>query len=681
MKTNSRSKPLSVDSESADEVDFHVQLLCSLYSDVVRAFPAHTSSSRCEAKDLKTIRSRAQLEGLSFLTKTLPCLGRAVDYALSHDSVLQVPFVAKRKGSHLPNLLGWLFELVFTTEGRERSDASPLALKCIRQLCFSFSKLELPHKMKTVLEKLDGFIRIDESIPDRFYLSTMEGEILRGARRLVCRILAGVDPRDIIPAHGPGAVATGELPVEKAYLRRIYQQAENVYPYTEYCLLSSNHLVDRLECNVLDVALVPEAQAKITLVPKDSRGPRIISMEPLEIQWLQQGLKDLLYDTLEVHPFTRGHLNFRDQEINRRLAVEGSVTGDLVTLDMKDASDRVSLMLIHMLFPENWVEALEATRSGSTQMPDGSIVTLNKFAPMGSAVCFPVEALVFWALAVSTLSSTMPLRAAMRELWVYGDDIVCKRKNYALIVTVMEAVGLKFNDQKCCVAGLFRESCGMDAYRGFQVTPLRCKAVWRYHRTQILDQVSYVAYSNDLYWQGYTNAADFIRREMLKHCGPAIPTLFASQHKSMEVKGARTVASLPTMAFVRPIGLAALYDLKYMRTRWNARYQRREARCVTPRQVQTVANATDYEQLLECLSRKRRQLLIPREDTHDSGTVHHRNCGSAPLERRHRGAVTFDRNRLITWAQSLDTFVSNDQGWIYPVPHQVVTKCGWTPLD
>jgi hypothetical protein len=81
------------------------------------------------------------------------------------------------------------------------------------------------------------------------------------------------------------------------------------------------------------------------------------------------------------------------------MAKEGSVSGEIATIDLSDASDRVSLALVEELFGFNpgFLRFLKLSRSPFAQLPGGELVLLNKFASMGSALTFPVEAMVFTA--------------------------------------------------------------------------------------------------------------------------------------------------------------------------------------------------------------------------------------------------------------------------------------------
>jgi hypothetical protein len=82
--------------------------------------------------------------------------------------------------------------------------------------------------------------------------------------------------------------------------------------------------------------------AKLTAVPKDSRGPRLICVHPKEAIWIQQGQRLKLEAAITSSNLTKGRINFTDQTVNGGLALESSKSGRLATLDLKEASDRIS---------------------------------------------------------------------------------------------------------------------------------------------------------------------------------------------------------------------------------------------------------------------------------------------------------------------------------------------------
>lgn len=513
------------------QLDICVELLLATLDDVA----THLSYQTTDAwNDGRVITRRATSEGLQFVTVTLPSLAKALDKALATDALFETPPGFKtRRDSRLPVFLGSLFEQIFDEFGIQRRDASVQAVSCVRQVCYLFYKLSLPPSQTQIDETINRFKQNEEELQHKVGPSlVLAEEAIKGvnpfdapllpdqidlptlvlARRLICAVLATSDPKDekFRPKHGPGAVATGEKEAEKMIWKRYYTELAREFPYPDYFYFNLSHLCDDLQ-GYLSLEELSEPTAKVVLVPKDSRGPRLISSEPLEVQWIQQMLMANLVSTIERHPLTRGLVNFTDQTINRRLALRGSLSesNHLVTLDMKDASDRVHSTLVRMLFPDTWVAALMAARSTHTLLPNGQRLRLEKFAPMGSATCFPVEALIFWALSTATIIekstrviinghpiATSPFASLtkllarrsggctrtsadeQRNVYVYGDDIILHREDYADVERTFSSVGLILNKDKCCVGTTFRESCGCDAFRGFDVTPLRMKATW-----------------------------------------------------------------------------------------------------------------------------------------------------------------------------------------------------------
>jgi len=620
------------------EFSWYLDLLCTVYSDVADASPAQHRTEF--ERDIVTLRSRFEHEGISFLTKVLPSVGKAIDTALASGSVLQIPSFRKKRGTHLPICFGWLLAQVFGSNGVELDSSSSIALKHLRHLLYLFYKLELPYSDESVKRVLDGFINTDSQLQQNWNLTNEDKHIVRNASRIVGRILGGRDPREVYPRHGPGAVSTREQGREKGVFRRLYSSLEEVYPFVDSFHYSLSHTCDRLLSR--SEALVEEGvasrrdterspqrpssrdsvrkkqpsranplytvvqcletlkhgTARVVLVPKDSRGPRLISMEPLEIQWIQQGQMRLLVEILQSHPLTHGQVNFASQQINRDLALEASRHGNLVTLDMKDASDRVSQHLIWTLFPLNWVAALEASRSPETRLPSGEIVKLQKFSPMGSAVCFPLEALCFWSLAVSCLMSKYPYRS-MREIaktvWVYGDDIITYRKDCPEVMQCLEKVGLKFNLSKCCTSGFFRESCGVDAHKGVNVTPTRISRRWCHRSVVPVTLESYCSYSNELYAKGYYGAAAYI-----EECVQRLTRIPYTNG----ISGG--------LSFIRPSSDIVSANRRIgVRLRFSRRYHRLEAFGWTIRAMKFRKPSTDWEELLYTLSSNDRLRQTP----------------------------------------------------------------------
>jgi hypothetical protein len=333
---------------------------------------------------------------------------------------------------------------------------------------------------------------------------------LESSRTLIAEVFRNFDPEDVLPRHGPGATADRKIGRGKYDISHIPTKIDQCYPLREYFLgsdfaeLPSEELQDNIPPG-------PLGPARVVLVPKDSRGPRIISCEPALMQYMQQGLAVKMVRRLEQHPVTRGKLNFSDQTINRSLALFGSRNREYCTIDLKDASDRVSKSLVEMLFPEFLLPYLMALRSESTLLPDGRLLEMKKYAPMGSALCFPVEALVFHSLACASIGLKTQRRARdVREVYTYGDDIIVPSEHFETVVTALEAFGLQVNRDKCYVRGYFRESCGCDAYKGADVTPVKIRVP--YQRGRLTRQTCYRLSESArlLFDSGFWRASNFI---------------------------------------------------------------------------------------------------------------------------------------------------------------------------
>lgn len=577
----------------------YVDLYLHLYRDVVGA-TASVRTIECR-RDICTLVRRYEAEGMSFLTKTLPRLGKALDKALSTGAPLQFSSFAKRKGTQLPILYWWLFSEVFDSSGRERSDACPWALKRLRQLLLVYYKLELPYDETQNDDVVSKFIATDAS------LSFKEGELLgddlciaQRGKAIASRIASGICLRDIFPRHGPGSVSTGEKGSEKCAFKRIFLNLERMYPFTEYFFFNLTHLSDRLDA--LDTLEEMESgTAKVVLVPKDSRGPRLISCEPLENQWIQQGQMAAIVDHLESNYPTKGQVNFTSQEVNRKLALASSLDGSWATLDMKDASDRVSLELVSYLFPPYFVEQLCSSRSTHTKLPDGTVIPLKKFAPMGSAVCFPIEALVFWSLCVAIVMYTrdIPFATAAKGVYVYGDDLIVRSEYQAAIRRHLPSFDLLVNEDKCCTAGFFRESCGCDAYKGIDVTPLKIKKVWS-HRREAGPYSSWVSYSNSLWEAGYYEAATYLEILVQK----IRKTPYANRAAYSGICLLRDHVDVPKSN--RAIGVKSRYNVDLQRREWLGWHIQALCESLPLRNEDGVPEPrTDWEEMLRVFASRR----------------------------------------------------------------------------
>jgi hypothetical protein len=138
---------------------------------------------------------------------------------------------------------------------------------------------------------------------------------------------------------------------------------------------------------------------------------------------------------------------------------------------------------------------------------------MRKFAPQGSAVTFPVQTIIFTLISLFAVMQTKGCKASvvLRDhtdlVQVFGDDIIVPVDSYPVLVDLLTSLSLKVNDSKSFASGNFREACGMDAYCGHDVTPVRVRRPYSGSDPTSLE--STVEASNNLFLRGYwyTSAA------------------------------------------------------------------------------------------------------------------------------------------------------------------------------
>lgn len=513
---------------------------------------------------------------MSFLTKTLPKLGKAFDKALCQITPLNASDLRlkSQEGSKLPKLFGELFNEVLDPSGIALNEPNIECVKRLRQLLYLFYKYELPYsneeeqkvvnrfkkteddivafssKLEEIRRRADGIAATDRvrrvrnlttrngpvgnsvqiSMPaekiainaafssdctERIDIRDEQCELAiltRRARILLSRVFASFDPTDIYPRHGPGAVATKQQLSEKYLWRNVSHRITTKYPLDAYFYASLGHFADELRN--IDSITDDDLPARVILVPKDSRGPRLISCEPVDFQWIQQGLGRAIVELVERNNLTMYNVFFTNQQPNQFGALLGSTHGGYSTLDLNEASDRVSVDLVHLLFPAHICEYLDACRSSSTVLPDGEVIKLNKFAPMGSCLCFPILALTVWAI----LTAGAPDAYTQERILVYGDDVIVPRDYTLNAINNLESFGLKINRDKSCTKGFFRESCGQDAFKGVSVTPVRLRTVWTSSRSPE-SYASWLAYARSFYHLKYYSTYDYIVGRMVQLYG------------------------------------------------------------------------------------------------------------------------------------------------------------------
>ncbi len=532
------------------------------------------------SRDILTVRERCREEGEPFLSIALPRLDDLLLEGLRAGSL--PAYVGWKSRCAYPEFLRDLWMRVFNADGVLLDMPSVQAIKWIRQISRFHKKIFEVCSDDRVEAAVDRWVQLDAELPSRADIkSNLDPYASKVAAVLFGRIIGEALTAPFKGANGPGAVSERLGTNSRWNFTSVSQQAQDLvgpeFFRPTWYYVENEPVVTKTE------------PARLEAVPKTAEKPRLICIEASYNQFLQQHMMRKLRGLLEVN---RSVCSFVDQSINRSMALEGSVGGDkTATLDLSDASDRISLALVEELFGFNpsFLRYLRLSRSAFASLPDGRLVLMNKFASMGSALTFPVEAMVFTTLVVTSICRQQnDFSARNIKLWgkrgrglsVYGDDIIVPMDYPKAVIRDLEAVGLKVNESKSFLSGKFRESCGCDAYDGRDVTPIYLRRRLPNDRAETDETISSISFRN----------------QMFERLG----------EDSWTVRYLDSVLRDRVRAPYVPVGTAG-YGLWTSggwatRDRWNEKLQRREVQTLMPVHTRRVDEALDRGTLYKALS-------------------------------------------------------------------------------
>lgn len=540
--------------------------------DVSQTYP---DSRRSFERDLEKLTLLVKHRGLGIFTLDLPKLDDSLLAGLELGRLKFTGFAKAGKLTLVPRLFSGLWLRVFDKSGCLRDDPDVNSIAFLRQLLTLGKKIEVPCSKRRESQAIQEYINVENRLRPpslRWDADTLglDGDRLclhlrdcldadlplfpqRGtegvSRRVLlerCQrifdIISGelgfYSPDAVIDArqeggtrlglrHGPGAVAeTKGRYFNKYDFSNWSAKLGSLYPFQFF-----GRMLNDSERNVRN----HEVPARLICVPKTAKGPRIIAAEPSEHMYVQKLLESWLLERTN-DTFIGAFVNFRKQELSQQMVKRASCDRSLATVDLSSASDRLSLWLIERAFRKNTslVDAIHASRTRWIHIPQrNEFLKLKKFASQGTAITFPIQTLVFLGIA---LAASLPehvdyndpskLRSAILRLRgrvrVYGDDIIIPVYGYVRISCLLHTLGLKMNLQKSFFRGFFRESCGMDSYKGYDVTPVKPKHVMPDNPASC---VATLDASNNLFLKGYWNAASKLQNRLYRDPTCRFPTV------------------------------------------------------------------------------------------------------------------------------------------------------------
>ena len=519
-------------------------------------------------RDYKRLSSAVNCHGIRFALDTMPAFRKHFDKCLSKKRLIPsglLQFGVGKKGGTIPRLFRGLVLRVFDSNGLLRLDADKDAIRWIRQLLGVVRKLKLASSkrdvgtatleffaidfgvrrgnlnwgdhlafhdqtennstsftdMEKILKSCDGGVDTD-TLPKPVPAYGLLEKVQQVADYL-CSKLGHFDPMEWRPRHGHGAVSDQAFGSYRYEFKSWPDRLEHSFPYADFAV--ANYA--QVELSSLEEAKAngysAEWPAKLCAVPKTLSKPRLIASEPANLQWCQQTIRDYFYNRVSATTIS-AFIDFGRQDKNGTLALEASHDASHSTIDLSSASDRVSCWHVERLFRRSpaLLRALQASRSiwltqGICRVSP-RLFHLRKYSTMGNATTFPVQSLFFLSLALGSLLYVRKqpvcdrvIRAlGERTVRVFGDDIVIPEDGSDVLLALLDALELKVNTAKTFTEGNFRESCGVDAFDGYDVTTV--SILEKPRRASPGSIVSSVDVQNNLCDKGYAATAAFIQK-------------------------------------------------------------------------------------------------------------------------------------------------------------------------
>ncbi|DAD51287.1 TPA_asm: RNA-directed RNA polymerase [ssRNA phage Gephyllon.1_27] len=506
-------------------VGYFLEVYSALMKDCAVTFP---SDRRDFDRDMSRISLLAHQRGLGFFTLDLPAIGKVLDRSLANGYLHLDSSPHCRRVSRsvkVPRIFRGLWLRVFEPTCELRAHPDVNAILFLRQILYLAKKVKHPCSRDRVYDSVREFYQVDKNLRDSTIRWDLDDPDFSGRRLSLTDStvqIANVPlsnfwgaednavPREFIPAldaiqrsadivfgtlgsfnadegfakHGPGAVSDLRRDESKYDFPYWPEKLSRVFPIDQWAYFSHSSWVDNLlGLSRKHMPSGHEPPSKLIEVPKTQKAPRLIAAEPTAHQYCQQNVRSWI-ERRASQTFLKYSISFRDQRPSGRLALEASHSQSHWTIDLSSASDCVSTWLVERMLRSN-VSLLDAIHSTRTRWIHNRIDTLSpafyklkKVSTQGSAITFPLQTVLYATIVYgATLHSrNIPitirnLTRVAKEVRIYGDDMIVPADSGEIVSQCLGYLGFKVNDSKTFGTGKFRESCGVEGYDGYDVTP------------------------------------------------------------------------------------------------------------------------------------------------------------------------------------------------------------------
>nr|WBY66483.1 MAG: putative RNA polymerase [Eriocheir sinensis solspivirus 1] len=206
---------------------------------------------------------------------------------------------------------------------------------------------------------------------------------------------------------------------------------------------------------------------RIQFVPKNAGTFRTIGIQSSLQVFVQKP-----FEALATRRLAAWGVDLSDQSRNRDLLGRWD---EIATIDQTSASDCGALELYRWYLPPDWFAGVFAASSRfyTFKVEDEESDTIwhpyAKLSAMGNCTTFPLETLVFFAVA---RAATEYAGGDLSLVRAYGDDVIVPQNAALLTLEVLSWLGFMPNRDKTFVTGPFRETCGKDTLWGVDIRPV-----------------------------------------------------------------------------------------------------------------------------------------------------------------------------------------------------------------